>query len=78
VPGLAFSVARAFVCGCSITLGRSHGLSDFYGAGAYPVNFPNIWDRRKQRSGHGIWLHGLPKGIASEPETRWVTMPVMT
>lgn len=42
-------------------------LDDFYGAGAYPVNFPNIWDRLKQRSGHGIWLHGLPKGIDSRP-----------
>jgi murein L,D-transpeptidase YafK len=43
------------------------GLDDYYGAGAYPVNFPNSWDRLKQRSGHGIWLHGLPKGVDSRP-----------
>lgn len=43
------------------------GLDDYYGAGAYPVNFPNSWDRLKQRSGHGIWLHGLPKGVSSRP-----------
>jgi murein L,D-transpeptidase YafK len=42
-------------------------LDDYYGAGAYPVNFPNSWDRLQQRSGHGIWLHGLPKGVDSRP-----------
>jgi len=42
-------------------------LDDFYGAGAYPVNFPNTWDRLLNRSGHGIWLHGLPKGVDSRP-----------
>jgi len=42
-------------------------LDDYYGVGAYPVNFPNSWDRLKQRSGHGIWLHGLPKGVDSRP-----------
>lgn len=42
-------------------------LDDFYGVGAYPFNFPNIWDRLQKRTGHGIWLHGLPKGIDSRP-----------
>lgn len=42
-------------------------LDDFYGAGAYPMNFPNAWDRLSRRSGHGIWLHGLPKGVDSRP-----------
>jgi hypothetical protein len=37
-------------------------LSDFYGTGAYPLNYPNALDRLQGRSGHGIWLHGLPKG----------------
>jgi murein L,D-transpeptidase YafK len=34
-------------------------LSDFYGAGAYPLDYPNDWDRRLSRSGYGIWLHGV-------------------
>lgn len=35
-------------------------LPDLYGKGAFPVNYPNIWDRRNKRSGGGIWLHGTP------------------
>ena len=31
-------------------------LTDFYGAGAFPINYPNEWDRRQGRNGHGIWL----------------------
>lgn len=35
-------------------------LSDFYGSGAYPISYPNEWDKRHGRKGHGIWLHGTP------------------
>lgn len=42
-------------------------LTDNYGLGAYPINYPNSWDRLKQRTGYGIWLHGLPKGIDERP-----------
>jgi murein L,D-transpeptidase YafK len=35
-------------------------LPDLYGKGAFPVNYPNIWDKRLKRSGGGIWLHGTP------------------
>jgi len=35
-------------------------LPDLYGEGAFPINYPNAWDRRKQRTGGGIWLHGTP------------------
>ena len=42
-------------------------LSDYYGSGAYPINYPNIWDRLSDRTGHGIWLHGLPKGTEKRP-----------
>jgi murein L,D-transpeptidase YafK len=42
-------------------------LSDFYGAGAYPINYPNAWDRRLGRNGHGIWLHGTPSDTYSRP-----------
>jgi murein L,D-transpeptidase YafK len=42
-------------------------LTDFYGAGAYPINYPNAWDRRQGRNGHGIWLHGTPSDTYSRP-----------
>ena len=35
-------------------------LTDFYGSGAYPLSYPNEWDTRQGRNGHGIWLHGTP------------------
>ena len=42
-------------------------LSDFYGAGAFPINYPNEWDKRMGRDGHGIWLHGTPSDTYSRP-----------
>jgi murein L,D-transpeptidase YafK len=35
-------------------------LPDLYGWGAFPIDYPNAWDRRSARTGHGIWLHGVP------------------
>ena len=35
-------------------------LNDFYGAGAMPLNYPNILDIKRGKSGGGIWLHGAP------------------
>lgn len=42
-------------------------LSDFYGAGAYPINYPNRWDRQRGRNGFGIWVHGTPPDTYSRP-----------
>ncbi|MGA8006706.1 MAG: L,D-transpeptidase family protein [Burkholderiales bacterium] len=42
-------------------------LTDFYGAGAFPINYPNAWDRLMGRNGHGIWLHGTPSNTYSRP-----------
>ena len=42
-------------------------LTDFYGVGAFPINYPNEWDRRQGRNGHGIWLHGVPSDVYSRP-----------
>lgn len=42
-------------------------LADFYGVGAFPLNYPNSWDRTQGRSGHGIWLHGTPSDTYSRP-----------
>jgi murein L,D-transpeptidase YafK len=42
-------------------------LTDFYGSGAFPINYPNEWDRRLGRNGYGIWLHGVPSDVYSRP-----------
>jgi murein L,D-transpeptidase YafK len=42
-------------------------LDDKYGHGAFPLNYPNAYDRLRARTGSGIWLHGLPKGVESRP-----------
>src|SRR5574343_127029 len=42
-------------------------LADLYGSGAYPLNYPNEWDKRQGRSGSGIWLHGTPSDTFARP-----------
>ncbi len=42
-------------------------LADIYGSGAFPLNYPNEWDKRMGRNGHGIWLHGTPSNTFSRP-----------
>ncbi len=42
-------------------------LTDFYGTGAFPINYPNEWDRLRERDGYGIWLHGTPFDTYSRP-----------
>jgi murein L,D-transpeptidase YafK len=45
-------------------------LQDFYGAGALPLNYPNEYDRRQGKTGHGIWLHGVPsQNFARSPQS---------
>jgi murein L,D-transpeptidase YafK len=34
-------------------------LHDKYGVAAFPLDYPNAWDRQMQRTGNGIWLHGV-------------------
>jgi len=38
-------------------------LDDFYGKSAYPINYPNSWDRLNGRTGYGIWFHAEPLGL---------------
>lgn len=42
-------------------------ISDFYGTGAFPISYPNEWDRQQGKNGHGIWLHGVPSDTYSRP-----------
>ena len=46
-------------------------LPDFYGPGAFPLDYPNDWDRLQHRNGHGIWLHGTPSDTYSRAP--WAT-----
>ncbi|MGZ5035623.1 MAG: L,D-transpeptidase family protein [Usitatibacter sp.] len=46
-------------------------LPDFYGPGAYPLSYPNEWDRANGRNGHGIWVHGTPSDTYSRAP--WAT-----
>jgi len=40
-------------------------LTDFYGDGAYPLNYPNKFDKFNNYTGSGIWIHGTPKSTYS-------------
>jgi murein L,D-transpeptidase YafK len=42
-------------------------LRDFYGTGALPINYPNVLDSKRGKTGRGIWLHGTPPNQFSRP-----------
>ena len=42
-------------------------LPDMYGPGAFPINYPNGWDRLQGRTGDGIWIHGTESKNYSRP-----------
>jgi murein L,D-transpeptidase YafK len=42
-------------------------LADVYGDAAYPLNYPNEWDKQHGKKGSGIWLHGTPSNTYSRP-----------
>lgn len=42
-------------------------LKEFYGSGALPINYPNVLDSKRGKTGGGIWLHGTPPGQFSRP-----------
>jgi murein L,D-transpeptidase YafK len=44
---------------------NDQGLPEMYGAGAFPLSYPNRWDQKLGRSGSGIWLHGVPRDTYS-------------
>ena len=45
-------------------------LKDFYGPGALALNYPNEYDRRRGKTGSGIWLHGVPpQNFARTPQS---------
>lgn len=42
-------------------------LDDFYGREAYPLNYPNVWDRLHKHTGSGIWIHGVESDQVRRP-----------
>ena len=42
-------------------------LKNFYGSGALPINYPNVLDSKRGKTGNGIWLHGTPPDQFSRP-----------
>jgi murein L,D-transpeptidase YafK len=38
-------------------------LPDIYGIMAFPMDYPNFWDRTVGRGGDGIWTHGVNKPL---------------
>ena len=41
-----------------------HELAPIYGVLAYPMDYPNFWDRYEGKNGMGIWMHGTNKSLA--------------
>ncbi|BFU77642.1 cell shape-determining L,D-carboxypeptidase Csd6 [Arcobacter sp. 15-2] len=35
-------------------------IDQFYGPLALTTNYPNLYDKSQGKTGHGIWIHGLP------------------
>ena len=42
-------------------------LKNFYGTGALPINYPNVLDSKRGKTGGGIWLHGTPRNQFARP-----------
>lgn len=42
-------------------------LPALYGRGAFPLDYPNSWDRHLGRTGSGIWIHGTAPDSFSRP-----------
>lgn len=42
-------------------------MHDKYGVAAYPLDYPNARDRQLQRTGSGIWLHGVDRNNPERP-----------
>ena len=42
-------------------------LHEKYGPLAFPLDYPNAWDRRRGRTGDGIWVHGVDRNGGKRP-----------
>lgn len=42
-------------------------MHEKYGVTAFTLDYPNAWDRRKRRTGDGIWVHGVDRRGGKRP-----------
>ncbi|MBD5164388.1 L,D-transpeptidase family protein [Helicobacter sp.] len=50
---------------------RLTNLDQYYGPLAFSTSYPNLFDKLQKRTGHGIWIHGMPlNGNREELNTR--------
>lgn len=42
-------------------------LHEKYGDAAFVLDYPNAWDRYRERTGDGIWLHGVDRNDPERP-----------
>jgi hypothetical protein len=42
-------------------------MHEKYGVAAFPLDYPNAWDRYNERTGYGIWLHGVDRRNPDRP-----------
>ena len=42
-------------------------LHEKYGPIAFPLDYPNVWDRANNRTGDGIWIHGVTPNSGPRP-----------
>jgi len=45
-------------------------VDDFYGPFALQSNYPNEFDKSQNKTGHGIWIHGVPFKESRNPYTK--------
>jgi hypothetical protein len=46
----------------------TRNLHEKYGPMAFPLDYPNAWDQANERTGYGIWIHGVPPNSGPRPD----------
>ena len=46
---------------------NTDNLHEKYGVKAFPLDYPNTWDRKHARTGEGIWVHGVSPDGGQRP-----------
>jgi murein L,D-transpeptidase YafK len=49
---------------------RRTDVDPFYGPLALTTNYPNIYDKAQGKTGHGIWIHGVPENEKRDDYTK--------
>ena len=49
---------------------QNKNLDPFYGPFAFVTSYPNMYDKFRGKSGHGIWIHGVPEDEERDSYTK--------